>query len=166
MTVALTWQPSTDDVAVTGYDLYFGSYFLGSFSDPSLSLIGFKAGTPYAFTVKARDAAGNVSQASNQITVLLAVAQDTTPPTAPANLTAPQVTSSSIGLTWTASSDDVGVVVYQVQVNGNLAATVTSPSATVTGLSPSTSYSVTATALDAAGNRSPASAPLSVTTSP
>jgi chitodextrinase len=98
--------------------------------------------------------------------VLLALLQDTTPPTAPSNLAATSVTSSSVGLTWTASTDDVGVVVYQVLVNGSVAVTVTSPKATVTGLSSSTSYSVTAVALDAAGNRSSVSTALSVTTSP
>jgi chitodextrinase len=165
-TVTLTWTASTDDFGVTAYELFYGSFSLGSFSDTVLSLIGFKPGTPYTFTVKAHDAAGNVSVASNQITVLLAAPSDTTPPSAPTNLTTVNVTSSSVTLRWTASSDDVGVVVYQVQVNGNLAATVTSPAATVTGLSASTSYTVTATALDAAGNRSSASAPLSVSTSP
>jgi len=165
-TVSLTWSPSTDNVGVTAYELYYGSFDLGAFTDTVLTLIGFKSGVPYTFTVKARDLAGNVSVASNQTTVLLAIGQDTTPPTSPTNLTATRVTSSSIGLSWTASTDDVGVVVYQVLVSGSLAATVTSPAATVTGLSPSTSYAVTAIALDAAGNRSPASAPLSVTTSP
>ena len=165
-TVTLTWTASTDDFGVTAYELFYGNFSLGSFSDTVLSLIGFKAGTPYTFTVKAHDAAGNISFASNQITVLLAAPSDTTPPSAPTNLTTVNVTSSSVTLRWTASSDDVGVVVYQVQVNGNLAATVTSPAATVTGLSASTSYTVTATALDAAGNRSSASAPLSVSTSP
>jgi len=51
-----------------------------------------------------------------------------------------------------------------VYVNGALSGTVTSPSATLTGLTPSTSYSVTVTALDAAGNVSQASTALTVKT--
>jgi chitodextrinase len=164
MTVTLSWQPSTDDVAVVGYDLYYGSFFLGTFADPQLSLIGFKAGTQYVFTVKARDAAGNVSASSSPMTVLLSAPKDTTAPTAPTNLAATSVSSIRVSLSWTASKDDVGVVVYQVSVNGKISGTVTSPSATLTSLTPSTSYSVTVTALDAAGNVSQASTALTVKT--
>jgi len=164
MTVTLSWQPSTDDVAVVGYDLYYGSFFLGTFADPQLSLIGFKAGTPYVFTVKARDAAGNVSSASSPMTVLLSAPKDTTPPTAPTNVAATSVSSTRVSLSWTASKDDVGVVVYQLSVNGKISGTVMSPSVTITNLTPSTSYSVTVTALDAAGNVSQASTSLTVKT--
>jgi chitodextrinase len=165
-TVTLSWQPSTDDVGVADYLLYYGSFNLGAFTDSSLALIGFKPGTPYTFTVKARDAAGNVSVASNAVTVLLASGPDTTPPTAPTNLSATSVTSASVALRWTASTDDVGVVVYQVYVNGSLFRTVTTLTASVTGLSASTSYTFTVMALDAAGNTSSASAPLVVSTPP
>ena len=164
LTVTLDWQPSTDVTGVVGYELYYGSYDLGGFTDTSVALIGFKAGTPYTFTVKARDAAGNVSAASNAITVLLGIGQDTVPPSAPTNVTAGSVTSSSVSLRWTASADDVGVVVYQVYMGGALSATVTSPSATITRLSPSTTYGFTVTALDAAGNASSPSGAVSVTT--
>jgi len=165
LTVSLTWFASTDNFGVIGYELFYGNFDLGTFTDTVLSLIGFKPGTPYTFTVKARDAAGNLSVASNATTVLLAVPPDTTPPTAPTNVTTVSVTSSSAALRWTASTDDVGVVVYQVLVNGSVVATVTSASASVTGLSSGTTYSVAVRALDAAGNTSPASGAISVTTS-
>jgi len=167
MTVLLSWSASTDDTGVVAYDLYFGSFYLGAFSDPSLSMIGFKPGTPYTFTVKARDAAGNVSVASNQATVLLSIGRDTTPPSAPTNLAAGTVTSSAVALSWTASSDDVGVVVYQVYAGGSTpVATATSTRATLGGLMAGTGYTFTVQALDAAGNVSSPSAALSVTTSP
>jgi len=166
MTVVLSWTASTADYDVMGYQLYFGNFYLGQFADTSLSLIGFKAGTPYNFTVKAIDAAGNVSQASNQVTVLIQViGQDSTPPTAPNNLTATSVGSTSVALRWSASSDDVGVVVYQLYSNGTLASTVPmSTSGTVSGLQPATTYSFTVKAADAAGNLSSASSSLAVTT--
>jgi hypothetical protein len=165
-TVTLSWGASTDDVGVVAYDLYFGSLYLGAFDGTSLALFGFKAGTPYVFTVKARDAAGNVSVASNPVTVLITSGLDTSPPSAPTNLTATSVTSSSVGLRWTASSDNTGVVLYQVFANGTLAAAVpSSTSTTVSGLSASTSYSFVVKAVDAMSNVSPASATLSVTTS-
>jgi alpha-galactosidase len=164
MTVTMTWGPSTDDVGVVAYDFYFGSYYIGSTTTPSATLIGFKAATQYNFTVKARDAAGNVSVASNQITVLLSPGQDTTPPAAPTNLRSTSVASTSIGLSWTASIDDVGVVIYQVYLGSAQAKVSTSPFANVSGLTPGTGYTITVKALDAAGNASLASAPLVVTT--
>ncbi|WP_344669233.1 discoidin domain-containing protein, partial [Catenulispora yoronensis] len=89
---------------------------------------------------------------------------DTQPPTAPANLAVSGHTSSSVSLTWTASTDNVGVTGYQVRVNGTTAATVTGTSATLGGLNPSTTYSFSVVAADAAGNLSPASASVSATT--
>jgi len=165
MTVTLTWGASTDDVGVVSYDLMFGNFFLGTFSDTSLSLIGFKAGTQYTFTVKARDAAGNTSVASNQTTVILAAPTDTTPPTAPTGLRTVSVSDLNVRLSWNASSDDVGVVIYQIYSSGTLVGTAAgSTSATITGLTPATTYAFTVTARDAAGNVSSPSAALSVTT--
>jgi glucosylceramidase len=89
---------------------------------------------------------------------------DTTPPSAPAGLTASGTTSSSTTLNWTASTDNVGVAGYDVYRNGTQVATTTATSYTDTGLSPSTSYSYTVKAYDAAGNVSAASSTATVTT--
>jgi chitodextrinase len=165
LTVTLSWGAATDDVGVAGYQLYYGSFYLGLFGDTSLALIGFKAGTPYAFSVKAIDAAGNVSVSSNAVTVLLAAAQDTTPPAAPTNLTAVNVGTSSASLRWSASSDDVGVVVYQIYAGTSLVGTVpAATSGTVSSLASNTSYTFTVKAVDAAGNVSSASNTVLVTT--
>jgi chitodextrinase len=164
LTVTLTWGASTDDVGVAGYDLWYGNFFLGTFSDTTLSLIGFKPSTQYTFTVKARDAAGNTSVASNPTTVILAAPADTTPPSGPSNVRTTNVTSTSVSLAWNAASDDYGVVIYHVYSNGQIVANPSSTSATVTGLASSSSYTFTITAQDAAGNVSLASSPLSVTT--
>jgi chitinase len=69
-------------------------------------------------------------------------------------------------LTWTAATDNVGVTGYEVFLDGSTTpvTTSTSPAASVTGLSPSTSYTFTVKARDAAGNRSAASAALTVST--
>jgi chitodextrinase len=165
MTVTLSWGASTDDVGIADYQLFYGNFYLGSFSDTTLTLIGFKAATPYTFSVKARDAAGNVSVASNQVTVLLSAPADTTPPSAPSSLKALSVSDTSVRLGWSASSDDVGVVVYQVYSGATVVGTVPAgTSATVSSLTPGATYSFTVTARDAAGNVSPPSAALSVTT--
>ena len=78
---------------------------------------------------------------------------DETAPTAPANLEG-IATETTIELSWTASTDNVAVAGYNVYVDGVLVETVTGTSYTITGLSPSTSYTIEVEAFDAAGNKS------------
>lgn len=83
---------------------------------------------------------------------------DTQAPTAPTNLTANNPTSNSISLSWTAATDNVGVTGYDIYFsNGTFYATVTGTTATVQGLTPSTTYTFYVIAKDAAGNSSPQS---------
>ncbi|TJY38259.1 fibronectin type III domain-containing protein [Cohnella pontilimi] len=89
---------------------------------------------------------------------------DTQAPSAPANLAATAVSASQINLTWTASTDNVGVTGYDVYRNGSLAGSATSTSYSDTGLAASTTYSYTVKARDAAGNVSAASNTASATT--
>lgn len=89
---------------------------------------------------------------------------DTTAPTAPTTLAASGTTSSSTNLTWTASTDNVGVTGYNIYNGTTLLSSVTTNSATVTGLTASTTYSLSVKAKDAAGNLSAASNVVSVTT--
>ncbi len=91
---------------------------------------------------------------------------DATPPSTPAGLTATAVSSTEIDLGWSASSDNVGVAGYKVYRGGSPIATATGTSYADTGLSPSTSYSYTVAAFDAAGNTSSPSASASATTQP
>lgn len=70
----LTWAASTDNVAVTTYDVYRGGTLVGSVAAPTVSFTdtGLTGGTTYAYTVKARDAANNVSAASAATSVTTA----------------------------------------------------------------------------------------------
>ncbi|AZP21540.1 fibronectin type III domain-containing protein [Streptomyces aquilus] len=68
-TVSLAWNASTDNVGVTAYDIYSGSNQVLSVSGTTATVSGLSAGTAYTFTVKARDAAGNTSAASNAVSV-------------------------------------------------------------------------------------------------
>jgi chitodextrinase len=163
--VTLSWTASTDNVGVTGYDVYNGTALAASVATTSASLSGLTANTSYSFTVKAKDAAGNVSAASTALSVKTAAAADTTAPTAPTGLTSSAVTSSSVTLSWTASTDNVGVTGYDVYNGATLAASVATTSVSVSGLAANTSYSFTVKAKDAAGNVSAASTALSVKTS-
>jgi hypothetical protein len=89
---------------------------------------------------------------------------DTTPPSVPAGLAATATSGTSVGLTWNASTDNVGVASYTVFRNGSSIGTPTATSFTDTGVSPSTTYTYTVNAKDSAGNTSAQSAPVSVTT--
>lgn len=85
-------------------------------------------------------------------------------PTAPTNLTLGTVTSSSIALSWTASTDNIGVSGYDIYMNGTIKTTVTGNSATISGLTPSTTYNFYVIAKDSSGNTSSASNSVSGTT--
>ncbi len=90
---------------------------------------------------------------------------DTEAPTVPAGLTSTGVTSSSVALSWSASSDNVGVSGYDVLRNGVAVATATTTSYTDAGLTPDTSYSYSVRARDLAGNVSGTSAAITARTS-
>lgn len=77
---------------------------------------------------------------------------DNQPPTTPTNLVANNPTSSTVALSWTASTDNIGVAGYDVYANGVLKTTVSGTSATVQGLASSTTYDFYVIAKDAAGN--------------
>lgn len=308
----LSWTGSTDNVGVTGYNVYSGTTLLGTATGTTYTASGLTASTTYSFTVKAKDAAGNLSAASNAVSVttsaatatycaskgnsvadeyigrvqigtinnastggtgysdftsistnvtkgsataititptwtgstysegyavwidlnndkdfddsgelvwskaastttpatgsftvptsavtgatrmrvsmkyngiptqceafsygevedytvnLVAGSADTTAPTAPTNLAASGTTSTSTTLSWTASSDNVGVTGYDVYQGSTLKASVTTTSYTVTGLTAATTYSFSVRAKDAAGNVSASSNVVNVTTS-
>src|SRR5207245_559132 len=80
---------------------------------------------------------------------------DTTPPTTPTGLTAAAAGSTGANLSWSASTDNVGVTGYIVRRNGVQIATPATTSFADTGLSIATTYSYTVAARDAAGNLSP-----------
>ncbi|MCP4457809.1 MAG: S8 family serine peptidase [Cytophagales bacterium] len=68
-TLTLSWTASTDNVGVTGYDVYQGASNLGTVTGTSANITGLTAGTAYAFSVIAKDAAGNESASSNVVNV-------------------------------------------------------------------------------------------------
>ncbi|WP_292010444.1 endonuclease [Chryseobacterium sp.] len=89
---------------------------------------------------------------------------DTQAPTTVTGLNVTGTSSNSINLSWNAATDNVGVTSYLVYMNGSLKSTVSSTSASITGLSSSTTYSFYVVAKDAAGNSSSNSSTISGTT--
>jgi glucose/arabinose dehydrogenase len=158
--VALSWTAATDNVGVAGYDIYHdgNKYTEVAGEKVTANVTGLKPKTAYRFTVFARDAAGNVSTASNAAAVTTPESADKTAPTAPKNLAVTATTVNSVSLKWSASTDNVGVAGYDVYNGGTvLAADVTGTSTTVKNLVSNTSYTFTVKAKDAATNASPAS---------
>ena len=167
--VPLSWTASTDNTGgsgVAGYEVYRGTTLVGTTTTTSYTVTGLTAGTAYSFTVRAKDLAGNVSAASSAVsaTTQTGTVTDTTAPSVPSGLTAGTTTTTSVPLSWTASTDNVAVTGYDVYRGTTLVGTTTSTSYTVTGLTAATAYSFTVRAKDAAGNVSAASAAASATT--
>nr|WP_294935989.1 GEVED domain-containing protein [uncultured Flavobacterium sp.] len=165
-TTNLSWTASTDNVGVTGYDVYQGATLKATVTTTSYAVTGLTAATAYTFSVKAKDAAGNISAASNTVNVTTLSSSDTVAPSAPTNLTASGTTQTTTNLSWTASTDNVGVTGYDVYQGATLKATVTTTSYAVTGLTAATAYTFSVKAKDAAGNISASSNTVNVTTLP
>jgi chitodextrinase len=69
-TVSLTWTASTDNISVAGYEIYQGTMLVGStLGETAFTVTELTANTTYSFTVRAKDAAGNFSQASSALNV-------------------------------------------------------------------------------------------------
>jgi chitodextrinase len=165
--INLSWTASTDNVGVTGYLVESCSGAgcttfsqIATVTGTTFNNTALAASTPYSYRVRATDAAGNLSGYSS-VASATTLAPDTQPPTSPSNLTATAVSTSQINLSWTASTDNVGVTGYLVErctgagcTTFSQIAAVTGTSFNNTGLAASTPYSYRVRATDAAGNLS------------
>ncbi|MEU4479244.1 discoidin domain-containing protein [Micromonospora sp. NPDC023966] len=151
--VRLTWTASTDNVGVTGYDIYANGTLRTSVGASTLTYTDTQpAGSTVSYYVRARDAAGNQSANSNTVT-RTGNTGDTTAPTAPGNLAYTQPAAGQVRLTWTASTDNVGVTGYDVYANNALRGSVNGTTLTYTDTQPDTAtVSWFVRARDAAGN--------------
>ncbi|MEI9914276.1 MAG: Ig-like domain-containing protein [Candidatus Saccharibacteria bacterium] len=122
------------------------------------------ASTSYTYTVETFDSAGAVSVPSASAVVNTPAAVSKVLPTKPTITSATAVSSSQISLAWTTSTDPIGVAGYYVYLNGTKNTSTTATSYGITGLSPSTTYSIYVQAFDSAGNVSTASPKVSVKT--
>jgi fibronectin type 3 domain-containing protein len=169
--VALDWGAATDNIGVARYDVYRST--TSGFTPSAANRIaqptgltytdsGLAAGT-YYYKVTAEDAAGNIGAPTNEATG--AVTGDVSPPTAPGSLAA-SGSLGSVGLSWSAATDNVAVVKYDVYrstttgftpSSANRIAQPTGLAYTDSGLAAGTYYYRVA-AEDAAGNVGPPTA--------
>jgi hypothetical protein len=149
--VTLTWTASTDNVGVTEYVLFRNSVEIGRTADTSFVVPAPDAGDHW-YQVRALDAAGNEGFKNIPIKVTI-LGDDVTAPTTPTDLVGVIEDNGDVTLTWTASTDDIGVVDYIVYRNGVVMDTVLTPTAVVpTPAAGDHWYQVRAR--DAAGNES------------
>jgi hypothetical protein len=153
--IRLTWAAATDNVGVTGYDIYANGQLRTSVGNVTTYTDMQPDSATVSYFVRAKDAAGNVSGNSNTVT-RTGQGGDSQAPSAPGSLSYTQPAAGQIRLAWTASSDNVGVTGYNVYANGSLKSTVTG--LTYTDGQPATAtVSYYVKARDAAGNESAAS---------
>jgi chitodextrinase len=173
----LRWTPSTDNLGLVVYEIYRASGTVGG----PLVLVATTSATTYTqngagffrFQIRARDTAGNVSALTPEVTVVVpACPNDTQPPTTPGSPTVTAATASAISLSWAASTDNFGVLEYDIWrapgASGGTfgpVGTSTTTSFTDTGLAAGTTYRYQVRARDAAGNASAFSTAVAATTS-
>ena len=110
-TAFLTWTASTDNVGVAGYNVVRNGGNAGVTASTSFQDTGLTQADTYSYTVEAFDLAGNISSPSQQINVTTA---DVTPPTVPGNVVATAASTQKATVTWSPSTDNVGVNDYLV----------------------------------------------------
>jgi len=178
----LSWQASTDNIEVQEY-LIDRCTGLGCTTPAQLDTVpsgtlayqdaGLAPSTTYTYSVRARDQVGNIGPSSMPFSATTSAAPDNSDPTVPTKLSATAQSSSRISLSWTASSDNVGVTkysIYRCTGSGCTPATklvdITAPTTSFSnnGLTASTTYTYAVTASDAAKNESGKSPSASATT--
>ena len=170
-TAKVTWDASTDNVGVAGYNVYVNEAKVNAspVTVTEYDLTGLTEATEYTVRVTAVDAAENESARSEAVTFTTLEAEeetDTEAPTAPAEVKATEVTETTAKLTWNEATDNVGVAGYNVYVNEAKVndELVAGTEFALTDLTEATEYTVRVSAVDAAGNESARSEATTFTT--
>ncbi len=170
-TAKVTWDASTDNVGVVGYNVYVNEAKVNAspVTVTEYDLTGLTEATEYTVRVTAVDAAENESARSEAVTFTTLEAEeetDTEAPTAPAEVKATEVTETTAKLTWNEATDNVGVAGYNVYVNEAKVneELVAGTEFALTDLTEATEYTVRVSAVDAAGNESARSEATTFTT--
>jgi chitodextrinase len=170
--ISIGWTAATDNVAVTGYNVYRDTVKTATLNASAVSYTdtGLAMGTTHSYQVTAFDAAANESVKSNSVS---ATTPDTVAPSVPTGLTATAAAYNKVTLGWNASTDTggSGLAGYRIYRNGaSTALTSVAPgtggtvSFTDTTAQGSTTYTYVVSAYDGAGNESAKSTSAAATT--
>jgi chitodextrinase len=156
--VELAWTPSADNVGVSGYEVERAGSGGVTAAAPTATITGLSCAAAYTFGIRAFDAAGNRSAPASLVASTAACSgsggPDSQPPTAPTNVVVTSRTATSIALTWSASSDNVGVRGYTLYRGGTQLGTTSSTSGIFSELTCNANYTLGVAAYDDAGNHS------------
>lgn len=162
--IRVSWSPSTDNLAVTGYDIYYtNGVLLASTALTNYTDTGLSPSATYAYLVRARDFAGNVSS-SSAIAIATTLTPDAEPPSVPTGLVATPVSGSAIALAWKPSTDNRSVAGYDIYRGSELVARSSVTNYLDTGLAVLTAYTYKIRSYDAEGNASVFSTNVTATT--
>jgi chitodextrinase len=126
----LSWKASTDDQEVVSYDVYQGSTKIHSVGGAQTAAVvtGLRPGTAYSFTVRARDAAGNLSPAAGRVRVTTTGSkEDDGRATAPVDFRAKTVRADGawhLEISWEPPAADGVITEYQIHLDGHPATTL------------------------------------------
>ncbi|WP_344632048.1 fibronectin type III domain-containing protein [Streptomyces glaucosporus] len=161
--VHVMWNRSADDTGIAGYEVHRSGRKVEDVPGGRhmVDVEGLEPATAHTFAVRARDAEGNLSPFSEEVSVTTPprTPGDRTPPTRPRGLRGRAEGARAATLTWEKSADDHGVASYDILQGGARIHRVPGDETTalLTGLRPGVRYAFTVVARDAAGNASPAS---------
>ncbi|MGW6456920.1 fibronectin type III domain-containing protein [Streptomyces sp. NPDC055078] len=168
--VHVMWEKAADNKGVTGYEVFQKDTRVKSVpaTKTMVDVDELTPKTAYSFTVRARDAAGNLSEPSpaTAVTTPEPTPDDNKAPTRPAGLGGKLDGGRAVTLSWRAATDNTKVTSYDIYQENSRVHSVsgTETTARVTGLRPGTVYSFTVRARDAAENSSPDSNAVDLTT--
>lgn len=146
--ITLEWTAATDNIGVRHYEIERDNNFIKTTTATHYTDAGLKVGQEYVYRVRAADDAGNIGL---PVSITVRTQNDTTRPSAPKDLRGAFTTADSVTLTWSASSDNVGVKHYEVLRNFLHLGDTTSTQYIDRGVTPA-SYFYQVRAVDAAGN--------------
>ena len=152
--LTVNWNANPTGEIAKGYKIYVDSVLEATLlRQTSYTIQNLTSNTSYDVQISAYDAQENESALSSALS-LSTLSSDTQAPTSPTNLVASNISAFGADLSWTASTDNIGVTAYDVYIDGSVSQTVTSNSAILLGLTANTVYEVNVKAKDGSGNES------------
>lgn len=150
--IRLSWSASNDNRNVGGYEIFRDGQKIGTTNNTFYTDDGLTPSTNYNYTVRAFDLSNNYSRHS--VSISAGTQSDNIPPTTPGYLKVASSGSHVVRLSWSASSDNMGTVKYDIYMDDTKAGTTSATTFTVEELAPGNSYSFRVKAVDSSGNSS------------